>query len=134
MICLPQSVLSMPTTQAHRTTWPQYGPHQRADCRLAATDDSKVGDLINTAGHFRTDPHVRLIVTDVPLSYVKYEPRTSCRSKVINRNRISVPFGPIRYLLERSGPSPPAAKYELRIWFVQKLLTPHHYLALVQSH
>lgn len=91
-------------------------PHQPAECRLAATDVSKVDDLVNTAGHRCTE-----IVTDVHLSYVKYEPRTRCRSKVTCQNQISVPFGPIRYVNGRARPYPPT-KYELRRCFRSKVI------------
>lgn len=68
-----------------------------------------------------------------PHSPINYEPCTSCQPKIIKRNRISVPFGQTRCLLERSGPvSTLSPVINFVPGSVRNLLIPHHYLALVQ--
>jgi hypothetical protein len=101
-------------------------PHQRAYCRLAATDDSKVNNLIDTSGHFFIPtPAVRLIVTDTLLSYVEYESRTSSRSKTICRI-----FGTCRSdqgFTRTLGPVPTRPpNMNFVSGSVRKLLTPQH--------
>lgn len=72
-----------------------------SDCRF----ESRRRD--RPTGHTHTLPKCIWLWRCSPHSRIKCKTRTNCRSKLTNRNRISVPFSLTGCLLERSGPPCP---------------------------